>query len=135
MERRAPDVTEAELAVLQGLWDRGTATIRQLTEAVYPEGTASQYATVQKLLERLEQKGCVARDRKPWPHVYRPTIDRDDLIGRRLRAVAEQLCGGSLTPLLTHLLKVEHLSARERNELRSFVDDLESKSRPKGGRQ
>ena len=36
---------------------------------------------------------------------------------------------------LNHLLKVEHLSARERNELRSFVDDLESKSRPKGGRQ
>src|SRR5438270_13746392 len=123
MERRAQDVTEAELAVLQALWDRGTATIRQLTETVYPRGKASQYATVQKLLERLEQKGCVARDRKPWPHVYHPTIGRDELIGHRLRAVAEQLCGGSMTPLLSHLLKIEHLSPRERNELRSFVDE------------
>ena len=135
MARPPQDVTDTELAILQVLWERGPATIRQLTDELYPDGSTSQYATVQKLLERLEQKGCVARDRKPWPHIYRPAIDREELIGRRLRAVAEQLCGGSMTPLLTHLLKVEHLSPRERNELRNFVDDLESKSRPRGGRQ
>ena len=135
MGRTPQDVTDTELAILQVLWDQGPCTRRLITDVLYPQGGPAQYATVQKLLERLEQKGCVARDRKPWPHVYRPTIDRDELIGRRLRAVAEQLCGGSLTPLLTHLLKVEHLSARERNELRNFVDDLESKSKPKSGRQ
>jgi predicted transcriptional regulator len=64
----------------------------------------------------------VRRDRRPWPHVFTSTVDREDLIGRRLRAVAEKLCGGSLTPLLTHLLAVERLSTEERHELRALLD-------------
>jgi BlaI family penicillinase repressor len=122
MDTSVHDVTDAELAVLQGLWERGSATIRQLTDALYPGGSTAQYATVQKLLERLEAKGCVGRDRRPWPHVFMPTVGRDDLIGRRLRAVAEKLCGGSLTPLLTHLITVERLSPQERQELRALLE-------------
>ena len=128
MARTLYEVPDAELAVLQALWDRGPATVRQLTDQLYPEGTASQYATVQKLLERLEAKGFVARDRNPWPHVFQATINRDDLIGRQLRSVAEKLCGGSLAPLLTHLLRFEHLNARERQELRAFMDELDQHS-------
>src|SRR5882757_6501346 len=100
MARTSQDVTEAELAILQALWDKGPATIRQLAEATYEQVGASQYATVQKLLDRLESKGCVARDRREGVHVFRAAIDREELIGRRLRAVADKLCGGSLTPLL-----------------------------------
>src|SRR5437868_12123913 len=104
MDHLSHDVTDAELAVLQALWDRDAATIRQLTDVLYPEGTAAHYATVQKLLERLEAKACVVRDRTPWPHVFAPAVTRDALIGLRLRTMAEKLCGGSLTPLLTHLV-------------------------------
>jgi predicted transcriptional regulator len=128
MARTPQDVTDAELAILMVLWDRGPATVRQLTDELYPEGTASQYATVQKLLERLEGKGCVARDRRPWPHVFEAAVDRDELIGRQLRAVAEKLCGGSLAPLLTHLLRIENLSPKERQELRAFMDELDQQS-------
>jgi BlaI family penicillinase repressor len=123
MDTTVYDVTDAELAVLQELWERGSATIRQLTEALYPGGSTAQYATVQKLLERLEAKGCAGRDRQPWPHVFKATVGRDDLIGRRLRAVAAKLCGGSLTPLLTHLITVESLSPQERQELRALLED------------
>src|SRR3954447_26448818 len=101
MARTPQDVTEMELAILQELWDRGPATIRRLTEALYPGGGTSHYATVQKLLERLEDKGWVGRDRDGAAHVFAAAVGRDELIGRRLQAVAEQLCGGSLTPLLT----------------------------------
>lgn len=125
MARTPQDVTDAELTLLQCLWEQGEATTRQLTDTVHPDGTASQYATVQKLLERLEQKGCVTRDRSRWPHVFAPAIDRDELIGRRLRAMAEKLCGGSMTPLLTHLLRAERLSPRDRQELRAFMEGLE----------
>jgi predicted transcriptional regulator len=134
MDHSRHDVTDAELAVLQGLWERGSATIRQLADALYPGGSAAQYATVQKLLERLEAKGCVRRDRRPWPHVFAPKVDRDDLIGRRLRAVAEKLCGGSLTPLLTHLLAVERLSTEERQELRALLDSRCPKPGPDAAR-
>ena len=123
MSQSIADVTDAELAVLQVLWDRGPATIRQITDAVYPQGTAAHYGTVQKLLERLETKGYVRRDRTGMAHTFAAAADRDALIGRRLREMAEKLCGGSLTPLLTHLLRTERLSPQQRRELRDLLDD------------
>src|SRR5688500_7475418 len=103
MARTPRDVTDTELAILQLLWDHGGQTIRQITDALYPGGTTAQYATVQKLLDRLVGKQLVTRDRSGPAHVFTAAIAREDLIGRRLQDVAEKLCGGSLTPLLTHL--------------------------------
>jgi predicted transcriptional regulator len=133
MARPTQDVTEAELGVLQVLWDREAATIRQITDVLYPGGGASRYATVQKLLERLESKGCVARDRGDGVNQFRAAIDRGTLIGRRLRAVAETLCDGSLTPLLTHLVRSEPLSVKERQALRALIDELDTKKTARRG--
>ena len=133
MARTPQDVTDAELAVLQALWDGGPATIRQLTDVLYPGGGTAQYATVQKLLERLESKGCVYRERTPPAHIFTAAIAREDLIGRRLRDMAEKLCGGSLTPLLTHLVRTRGLTTRERQELRDLIDELDSKGKGKKG--
>ncbi len=125
MIRDLQDLPDAELAVLQTLWERGPSTIRQLTDTLYPSGTDAHYATVQKLLERLESKGCVSRDRSAWAHVFQATMDRDELIGRRLHAVAEKLCGGSLTPLLTNLVRSKRLTPKERREIRKLMDELD----------
>ena len=129
MARTPQDVTDAELAILHELWNAGPATIRQLTETLYPDGSTAHYATVQKLLERLEAKQCVRRDDRSRVHTFAAAIDRDELIGRRLRDMAEKLCGGSLTPLLTNLVRVKRLSARERDELRALIDELAPPSR------
>ena len=120
------DVTNAELAILQALWECGRANIRQLTEAVYPDGTASHYATVQKLLERLERKGCVQRDRNGSVHNFTALVERDELVGHRLEAVAESLCGGSFIPLLTQLVQTRSFSDEERKALRDLVQEFES---------
>src|SRR5437588_7153060 len=135
MARTPQDVTDTELSILQALWDRQPATIRQITDRLYPEGGAAHYATVQKLLDRLEAKGCVTRDRTPPAHAFAAAVGRDDLIGRRLQAVAEQLCGGSLAPLLTHLVKARRLSARERQDLRDLIDELGRKDKGRGERR
>jgi BlaI family transcriptional regulator, penicillinase repressor len=127
MNQRKDDVTDAELALLQSLWDEGSATIRQLVDRVYQQTGPSVYATVQKLLDRLESKGFVERDRAGQVHVFRAAIGRDELIGRRLRAVADSLCGGSLSPLLTHLVEGQGLSDKERRELRALVEKLNRK--------
>ncbi len=134
MARTPKDVTDAELLVLEALWARGPATIRSLTESVYPEGGPGKYATVQKLLERLEEDGHVARERSGMAHVFTAAIAREELIGRRLQDVAEKLCGGSLTPLLTHLVRQRRLSAREREELRNLIDELDGPGTKKGNR-
>jgi BlaI family transcriptional regulator, penicillinase repressor len=96
---------------------------------VYKQEGASVYATVQKLLDRLESKGFVVRDRAGQVHVFRPAVARDELIGRRLRAVADSLCGGSLSPLLTHLVEDRGLSEAERRELRGLIEKLDRRRR------
>lgn len=88
---------------------------------------------MQKLLDRLESKECVHRDRTPAAHTFSAVIARADLIGRRLQDMAEKLCGGSLTPLLTHLVRTRRMSARERQELRDLIDDLAPKGKGKKG--
>ncbi len=124
MARTPRDITDAELAVLQVLWDAGPSPIRRLAETLYPSGSVAHYATVQKLLERLEAKEYVSRDRSASVHVFSATVTRDELIGRRLRAVAETLCDGSLTPLLSHLVRTTRLTARQRQELHDWLDQL-----------
>ncbi|MCI0701407.1 MAG: BlaI/MecI/CopY family transcriptional regulator [Planctomycetia bacterium] len=123
--------SNAELRVLQSLWDHGPSTIRQLTDRLYPAGTTANYSTVQKLLERLEEDQYVTRDRSATPHVFAAAISRDAYIGGQLRAMAEKLCGGSLTPLLTHLVKTESLSKKERNELRKMLEKPGQPPKPK----
>jgi len=118
-----PRVTGAELSVLDALWKQGRLSIRQIADEIYPGGKASEYATVQKLLERLEAKECVARDRSSFAHLFEARIQRADLIDQELAEVAEKLCDGSLTPLLTHLVAKRKLTREEREMLRRLLND------------
>jgi predicted transcriptional regulator len=128
MARTPRDVTDAELEVLRALWDDGEATIRALADRLYPGGGTSEYATVQKLLERLEDKGHVARRAEGRSNVFSARVRREELVARRLRDTAEKLCDGSLTPLLTHLVSAGRLSPDELVELRRMVDRLSRKA-------
>jgi predicted transcriptional regulator len=122
--RRPSDVTDAELDVLRALWDGGPSTIRALSDRLYPGGGTSEYATVQKLLERLEDKRHVTRRTEGRLNVFAARVRREDLVARRLRDTAEKLCHGSLTPLLTHLVSAGRLSGDELEELRRLVNRL-----------
>ncbi len=137
MPREPQDITQGELAVLQVLWDRPAASIRQITESLYPKNTASHYGTVQKQLERLEGKGFVRRDRSLFVDLFSAAVDRDALVGRRLDAVMDKLCGGSLEPILTHLLRAPKLTDEQRRRLRELIerDDDEGGERPAGGKR
>ena len=59
-----PHVTVAEWSVLELVWEKQPATVRQLADVLYPKGGASEYATVHKLLGRLEAKGYIRRGRE-----------------------------------------------------------------------
>ena len=131
MARTPQDITDAELAVLQVLWDQGRRTIRELTDTLYPSGTGVHYATVQKLLERLEAKKFVKRDRSAWPHCFDPLVGRDDLISRRLQLTADKLCDGALAPLLTSLVRETKLTVQDRQSLRALLDELEREPKAK----
>jgi BlaI family transcriptional regulator, penicillinase repressor len=129
------DVTETELAILQVLWDQKTASRRQITDVLYPDGGPAQYATVQKLLERLEAKRLVRHLRgRDGVLQFTATVAREEFISRRLLDMAERLCGGSLTPLLMNLIRAKPLDAQELSELRKLIKELSQQNRPKSGK-
>ena len=117
-------ITDAELSILQTLWERGEATTREIASALYEKVDDPKLASAQKLLERLEAKGCVQRDRSERAHRFRPVLSRDDFLRSRLQALADRLCNGALAPLVTTLLRSKGLSRKDREELRGLVSDL-----------
>ena len=130
---KSPPLAAAELAVMQLLWERGQLTARQIREQLYPENTPSNHGTVQKLLQRLEQKSFVDRDRSQFVHLFRATVERHAYAGEQLESLAEKLTDGSLVPFLTHLLDARKISADERREIRELLERPE-KQEPKRGR-
>src|SRR5262245_62593681 len=131
MGRSAREITDAELSLLNELWQRSSATVQELTEVLYGNTAPALLATVRKLLDRLEAECCVTRDRTQWPHHYRAVLKRDDLAGKRLQAAADELYDGGLAPLLTHLVRSQKLSAEDRANLRKMLDELDKKGKRK----
>jgi predicted transcriptional regulator len=132
MRHGSPDVTDTELAILQVLWDQPAATRRQIADVLYPDGGIAHYATVQKLLERLEAKGYVRHQRHAGQLTFTAAVDRDGLIKRRLQDVATKLCGGSLTPLVMNLVRAQALNPQELDELRTLIDQLRRQGKSRG---
>jgi BlaI family transcriptional regulator, penicillinase repressor len=128
MAENFPKITDAEWAVLQLLWQQGPATVRQLTDVLYPRGGPSEYATVHKLLERLQAKHYVERQRKSGVYVFQAAIDRDEMVGREFDTLVERLCGGSLQALLSNLVRVKRVKPEELRDLLDLVDDLDKRS-------
>ncbi len=117
-------IPDAELEVLKALWVLGPSPIKTLAKLLYPRGGPSAHATVQKLLERLAAKSCVERRPQGRRHIYRAVVKRSHIIERRLKETADQLCQGSMTPLLTQLVHSASLNKGDLEELRQLIDDL-----------
>ncbi len=130
MGSRSPaGITDTELDVLKALWSEGSSTIRELTNLIYPEGGTAHYATVQKLLDRLESKAFVKRGQRGRLNEYSAAIGREAMISRGLQETAERLCEGSLSPLLTQLIGSGRLTTEELSSLRELVDRLERETK------
>jgi BlaI family transcriptional regulator, penicillinase repressor len=125
VEERQASVSESELEVLKALWDAGPCTVRALNTALQHHGRRWAYTTVQTLLQRLEVKGYVASDRTGAAHVFRAAVSRDALVSRRLRDLADQLCGGTASPLLLALVEDGRLTSEDVQHLRRLLDQLD----------
>ena len=82
-----PQLTDAELAVMNLLWDNEQLTARQVREALYPDATKAQHGTVQKLLQRLEEKGCVKRNDTPGINLFSSALSREAYGGTQLESL------------------------------------------------
>ena len=118
-----PPLPDAELQVLKSLWTTESMTARELAESIYDVADNSTIGTVQKLLQRLERKGCVKRDRSQYVHRFAATVTQTDVAGRHLDAIARKVADGSLTPFLTHLVQARKLTARDKEQIRRLLEE------------
>lgn len=118
-----PALANAELSVMELLWDEGPLTARRVRERLYPGSEKAQHGTVQRLLQRLEDKGFVRRQRDLGVQIFAPTMTREDYAAGQLESLAQRLTGGSLAPLVTHLIEERRLSRAEIERLRRILDE------------
>lgn len=130
-----PGLSDAEREVLKVLWDHGPGTVRAINEELERRGRRWAYTTVATLLQRLAAKRFLVSDPSTIPHVYRATVTRDELLERRLKDAADELCDGQAAPLVLALVQGNRFSPEELARLRQMLDlaagRSASKSKPR----
>lgn len=121
---RKPHPTEAELAILNVLWARGEATVREVFEAIYTDESA--YTTALKLLQLMHAKGLVARDEGRRAHVYRAAISKDSTQRRLLAELIDGMFDGRPGELVLRALGSDTPpSSEELAQIRDLIDRME----------
>lgn len=118
-------VTDTELEILKALWELGEGTVRDVLEKLGPAGRGWAYTTAQTLLNRLQEKGCVASSKRGRAFVFRPVFTRDELLGQSLDDLAARVCDGKSMPLLLNLVQSPRFSRRELQRFKKLLDELE----------
>ncbi|HEY0160351.1 MAG TPA: BlaI/MecI/CopY family transcriptional regulator [Thermoanaerobaculia bacterium] len=127
-DKPVPRPTDAELAILRVLWERGPSTVRE----VHDELSATQdtgYTTVLKLLQIMTDKGLVVRDESQRAHVY-ATRESEQRTQRQLIGdLVERAFGGSPTKLVMQALSATKASADELTQIRLLLEKMEGDSK------
>jgi BlaI family transcriptional regulator, penicillinase repressor len=134
MSRSAvPRPTDAELAILRVLWDRGPSTVRQVHEVLARERQAA-YTTALKLLQIMTEKGLVERDERDRTHVYRARAGEEQTQRQLVRDLVDRAFGGSATKLVMQALASRRASPEELRDIRKAIDSARSTKEENDGR-
>src|SRR5215218_8574339 len=124
MKPRLPRPTDAELAILRVLWERGPSTVRQVHESL-SGGRAIGYTTVLKLMQIMADKGIVERDETDRTHVYTPRRSEEHTQRQLLQDLLDRAFGGSALKLVMQALSTRKASPEELAQIRQLLDDRE----------
>ena len=113
------------------LWDRGPGRSARSTPSWPQRGRRWAYTTVATLLQRLAAKQYIASDPSMVPHVFRATVSRDELLERRLKDAADELCDGRAAPLVLALVQGSRFSAEELARMRRLLDEAAADRPPR----
>lgn len=123
-----PRPTEAELAILRVLWERGRSTVREVTDAIQVErGTG--YTTALKLMQIMHDKGLVKRDDSSRTHVYEAVAAAEVTQRQLVGDLLDRAFGGSARKLVLQALSGRKASREDLAEIRKLLDELEQKAR------
>ena len=116
-----PRPTDAELAILRILWERGPSTVRQVHDVLSRERPAA-YTTALKLLQIMTEKGLVRRDDTDRTHIYHPRLSEEQTQRQLVRDLLDRAFGGSASKLVMQALAARRASPEELTEIRQLID-------------
>lgn len=115
--------TESELEILQILWDKEQATVREVHEEL-SKNKDSGYTTTLKLLQIMFEKGLVTRDDSNKTHIYTAAVSRQKTQKQFLDKMINTLFAGSSTQLVLQALGNQKASKDELEEIQKYLDNL-----------
>ena len=118
--------TEAELAILNVLWEAGPSTVRDVQNQLQ-SARGTGYTTTLKLMQIMYEKGLLKRDESNRSHVYSAAITRQKTQKMAVTKIIDQLFEGSAQQLVMQALASKKTTAKELAEIRNLLDSLERK--------
>jgi predicted transcriptional regulator len=118
----APRPTDAELAILRVLWERGPSTVRQVHEVLVSREGPTAYTTALKLLQIMTEKGLVRRDESDRTHVYHARLTEEQTQRQLVRDLLERAFGGSASKLVMQALNAKRATPQELGEIRRLIE-------------
>lgn len=123
--KKSSTLTEAELRLMEVLWEKGQATVGEVTEALPPPPLA--YNTVLTTMRILEQKGYVSHDEDGRAYVYRPLVARDDAAKSAVGTILQRFFGNKSGALALRLVEENRPSDEELQRLKRLIEQYEEK--------
>ena len=120
MRSPSKTLTDQELEIMKIVWERRTATVRDVYEALL-ERRRVAYTTVMTMMKIMEHKGYLNRKQVERAYVYRPAQPKNSVIRVMVREFVNRVFNGSAEPLLVHLIEDRHLTADEVEEIRRLI--------------
>lgn len=115
--------TESELEILQVLWDKSHATVREVHEEMSKTKECG-YTTTLKLMQIMFEKGLVKRDDSNKTHIYQPNVSKDKTQKQMVGKMVTSLFGGSASQLVMQALGSQTTSKEELDEIQKLLDNL-----------
>ena len=121
---KPPKPTDAELAILRVLWQRGASTVRDVWEQLSPKQHTG-YTTVLKTMQIMAEMGLLARDETDRSHVYRAARSESQTQRQVVGHLLERLFSGSAPKLVMQALAAKKATPAELAEIRKLLNDME----------
>jgi BlaI family transcriptional regulator, penicillinase repressor len=128
MASKPPKPTEAELNILQVLWEGGPRSVRAI-QHVLNEGKPTGYTTVLKMLQIMTEKGLVDRDENVRPQIYRARYSQENTQRRLLGDLVHRAFGGSVKALVLQALATKKSSPEELEAIEQLLDRMEGRGK------
>lgn len=118
--------TNSELEILQIVWRKESATVREVNEELSQEkGSEIGYTTTLKLMQIMHEKGLLARETNSRTHVYRALVSRSKTSQNMLDSLINTVFNGSAAQLVMQALNNTNSSKAEIDMIKKYLDDLE----------